>query len=361
MADEFRQSPPPYDPRRNTFRSRSELKDWQASDFEEVLEPSLPIIDPHHHLFRRVPNGYLVPDLLADLETGHNIVATVFMEGDTGYRRYGPEAFRPIGETEFVLASIAASEAAQRRNVARGLVGFADLRLGERVIPVLEGHLAAGQGRMRGIRQALRWDPFGIGLFGGDDPPHLATDTAFRAGLSCLAPLGLSFDVWIFHHQLEELVELVSAFPGTAFIVNHIGGPLGAGAYADKKREVLEQWRRGMAKLAEYPNVSIKLGGCGMLYFGFDFYKRARPPSSDTLARAWRPYFLHCIDLYGVDRCMFESNFPVDQQTCSYRTLWNAFKIVTRDFSEAEKSALYCSTASAAYRLMPQTRTHPPI
>ena len=340
---------PSYDPRRNSARTLEEVARWQGADTEAVLEPDLPIIDPHHHLFRRDRNGYLIPDLLSDLGSGHNVVATVFMEGHTGYRTTGPEELHPVGETEYALEAIQTNTTG--RNICAGIVAYADLMLGNRVVPLLEAQIEAGQGRLRGIRHAIRWDAAGIGLFGHDDPPHLAANPSFRQGFSHLASHRLSFDAWLFYHQIEEFIELVEMFPDTPIIVNHIGGPLGVGPYAGWRSEVHDRWRRGIARLAQYPNVWMKVGGCGMLYYGFDFYKQPTPPSSEQLAAAWKPYINHCIEQFGVDRCMLESNFPVDKQTCSYRVLWNTFKLLTCDFTAAEKTALYSGTATEAYRL----------
>ena len=176
-------------------------------------------------------------------------------------------------------------------------------------------------------------------------------DAGFRRGMAQLAPLDLNFDGWLFHHQLGEFADLAAAFPDMPMILNHVGGPLGVGRFAGHRQEVFEEWRKAMAEVARRPNVLVKIGGLGMLYYGFDFHARPEPPHSSELAEAWAPYVLECIELFGPSRCMFESNFPVDKQSCSYRSLWNAFKRITRDFSPDDKAALFSQTAAKTYRI----------
>lgn len=341
--------PKPYDPTSNSVRSLAETAQWQADESEEILEPSLPVIDPHHHIWLKQNNDYLASDLQRDLGSGHNILATVFVECTTAYRANGPTQMKPIGETEFVIRTLPVGSSLTR--FAAGIVGRADLSLGERVRPVLEAQIAAADGRFRGIRRPLRWDPEGIGLFGKPFQQSLALDPQFRRGIAQLEPLGLSFDGWMFHHQLHEFADLADRFPNTLMILNHAGGPLGVGRYAGRRAQVFKEWRGAMADLARRPNVFVKIGGLGMLYFGFDFHCRGNPPRSPELAAAWKPYVLECIALFGPQRCMFESNFPVDKQSCSYRSLWNAFKIITIGFSDAERTALFSETATNAYQL----------
>ena len=337
---------PAYDPRRNSVRSLAALAAWQQGTEEPVLEPELSIVDSHHHLWHRDSGTYLPVDFAADAG-GHAVVATVCIECGEGYRSVGPEALRPVGEMEFIAAEAAGAP----NGVGAAIVGRADLRLGVRVREVLEAHIEAGQGRFRGIRQPLRWDAAGIGMFGKPGPRALALDPAFREGFAELAPLGLSFDAWLFHPQLDELVDLARAFPDTAIILNHVGGPLGVGAYAGRRDEVLAVWRRGIVELARCPNILVKVGGLGMLYYGFDFHERAVPPDSVDLAAAWHPFAEECFDRFGVERCLFESNFPVDKQSCSYNALANAFKRLTRGFSETERSAFFSRNAARAYRI----------
>ncbi|WP_455274964.1 amidohydrolase family protein [Rhizobium herbae] len=338
-----------YDPTGNSVRSLAEAEEWHINENEEVIDADLPIVDPHHHIWLKAGDSYLAEDVERDFGSGHNIVATVFIECVTAYRANGLKEMKPVGETEFVVRSF--PERASGTRFAAGIVGRADLSLGDRVRPVLEAQIEAGQGRFRGIRRPVRWDPEGIGLFGKPFPQSLALNTDFRKGVAQLAPLGLSFDGWLFHHQLDEFGDLATAFPDTEMVLNHVGGPLGVGRFTGCRAEVFKDWRKAMAELAKRPNVLVKIGGLGMLYYGFDFHMQPTPPHSSVLAEAWKPYVLECLELFGPSRCMFESNFPVDKQSCSYRTIWNAFKGITRDFSQDEKTALFSGVASKTYRL----------
>ena len=323
---------------------------------ETALEADLPIIDPHHHLWDTPQRGqYFLPDLLADIGGGHNIVSTVFLECQSMYRKDGPPEMAPVGEVEFVngIAAMSASGQYGPCRVAEGIVGYADLRLGARVRPVLEAEIAAGGGRFRGIRQGVAWDGDpGIGKHASRlVAPRLVLDETFREGLAQLAPLGLSFETWQYHPQLADAADMARAFPDTTFILNHVGGVLGVGPYSGRRPEVLAGWRKDIATLAQCPNVNVKLGGAGMTSFGFDFHERDTPPSSGELAAAWRQYIEPCIEAFGVNRCMFESNFPPDKQSCGYTELWNAFKHITAGASAGEKKALYSGTAARVYRL----------
>jgi L-fuconolactonase len=327
------------------------LSQWQ----EEILDPDLPIVDPHHHLWERPAWRYLFDDLLADLQSGHRIVATVFVQCRSMHRADGPEALRPVGETEFVngVAAMSASGGYGPTRVCSGIVGHADLRLGARVQEVLEAHLRAGGGRFRGIRHIVAWDADASTLNPGNPAPAgLLADADFRAGFARLAPLGLSFDAWLYHPQLDELTDLARAFPETAIVLNHVGGPLGIGVYAGQRETVFARWRGAIRRLAACPNVSVKLGGLGMRISGFGFEALPSPPSSDTLAAAWRPYVETCIDAFGASRCMFESNFPVDQGSYPYAAYWNAAKHLASGASPAERADLFAGTASRVYRLV---------
>ncbi len=327
--------------------------DWVGSVAEDVIDPSLPIVDPHHHLWDHPGNRYLLPDLLADCASGHRIVATVFVECRAMYRRDGPEALRSLGETEFVngAAAMSASGAYGPTRACAGIVGNVDLRIGDDARRVLETHLAVSGGRLRGIRRGAAWHPDGIKATSANPPPGLLLDAAFRRGFACLAPLGLSFDIWALHTQLDEVTDLARAFPDTVLVLDHVGGPLGIGRYAGHRGEVLRTWTSSIRELARCPNVQVKLGGLGMHTLGWDFHSRASPPSSLELADAWRPYVQTCIEAFGADRCMFESNFPVDKGSCSYRHLWNAFKRLAAGASDDERTALFSGTATRVYRL----------
>jgi L-fuconolactonase len=330
---------------------------WLARYVEPIIEPDLPIVDPHHHLWDYRGFRYLFQDLLADTSGGHNIRATVFLQCRAMYRAGTDEAMAPIGETEFVngAAAMSASGNYGPTRLCAGIVGFADLTLGAAVDRVLEAHRRAAGDRFKGIRNSSVWDEDeSVKTVPGNIPRGLLLDDKFREGFARLGPLGLSFDAWLFHRQIPDLTDLARAFPGTAIVLNHIGGPIGMNAYAGKRDEVFRQWRDNISALAKVPNVYCKLGGMGMavMGFGFDDYdKHKTPVSSETLAAAWKPYIEHCIAAFGVERCMFESNFPVDKRTCSYPVLWNALKRLAAGCSPAEKTALFSATARKVYRL----------
>jgi L-fuconolactonase len=344
--------------RGNSYRNEVELKAWLAKrPTEAALEPELPIIDPHHHFWDQQPRGtYLLPQLLADMGGGHNIVSTVFLECRAMYRKDGPREMAAVGEVEFVngIAAMSASGNYGPCRVAEAIVGGGDLTVGaRRMRELLEAEMAVSGGRLRGIRHGVAWDGSEvIGRFASRVvPPRLVQDAKFREGFAELAKLGLSFESWQYHPQLADAIDLARAFPDTTIILNHVGGVLGVGPYAGHRQEVLAGWRKDIAEFAKCPNVYCKLGGVGMTSFGFDFHEREVPPSSEDLAAAWRQYIEPCIEAFGVDRCMFESNFPPDKQSCGYTELWNAFKRITANASAAEKTALYSGTAARVYRI----------
>ena len=327
--------------------------EWLAQVTEEVVEPELPICDPHHHLWDYPENRYLLDELLADTDSGHNIVSTLFMECGSMYRADGPEALTPVGETEFVngIAAMSASGGYGATRACAAIVGYADLNLGPAVGDVLDAHAAASS-RFRGIRHAASWDA-------SDDVRNSHTapvkgmlaDARFRTGLKELGKRGMTFDGWLYHPQIPELTDLARAFPDQPIIFDHFGGPLGIGPYAGRRTRIFEYWKGAVAELAECPNVVAKLGGLVMAINGFGFHKRERPATSDELVAATRDYHLHMIDCFGVDRCMFESNFPVDKVSCSYPVLWNSFKKIVAGFSAAEKAALFHDTAVRVYQV----------
>lgn len=327
---------------------------WLARRTEPVLEPGLPIIDPHHHLWDHPGNRYLLQEFLADADSGHDIRATVFIECGSMYRPGGDPLLRAIGETEFAngAAAMAASGLYGSCRVGAGLVAYADLLAGDRAGAVLEAQIAAGNGRVRGIRNISAWhkDPAARGSL-ADPPPGMLLDPSFQRGFSHMARLGLVFDAWMYHTQLSELCVLASRFPDTTIVLNHVGGPIGIGPYADRREQVFQAWRASIGELAAYPNVHLKVGGFGMRLFGFGFQDHELPPLSEELAPAWHPYVDTAIQAFGTNRCMFESNFPVDKAVCSYASVWNTFKRLTAGWSPSEKAAVFSGTASRIYRL----------
>ena len=332
---------------------------WLALTQEETLEPALPICDPHHHLWPSrgagyVAQRYLLDEMLEDVYSGHNIVSTVFIECGTMFKADGPEHLRPIGETEFVngIAAMSASGEFGPTRIAAGIVGTVFLREGDRAADVLDRQIAHAGGRFRGIRAGATWhESPEVENHRTNPPPHLYADSNFRQGFRHLAPRQLSFEAWCYHTQLPELTELARAFSDTTVVLDHFGGPIGVGPYAGKADEVFEAWKAAIGPLSECPNVVAKLGGIAMPVNGFDWHKRPKPPTSQELMQATRRYYEHTIERFGVERCMFESNFPVDKISCSYNVLWNSFKRLTAGYSAAEKAALFHDTAARVYRL----------
>ena len=327
---------------------------WLKLTEEAPIEPDLIICDPHHHLWGLPRGHYFLEELLADISGGHNIIQTVFIECRAMYRKAGSKEMQPIGETEFVQGIAAQSASGQYgpTNVAAGIVGFADLTLGVAVEPVLEAHIAASRDRFRGIRYISTWHESNDIISSRDDRPRgVLLDPKFQEGFACLHKYNLSFDSWLYHTQLAELVDLARAFPEIPIILNHIGGPLAIGPYAGKREEVFQEWKLRITELAGCPNVVVKLGGLGMEICGFGWHQRTTPPNSAELVEAMAPYYLWCIEQFGADRCMFESNFPVDKMSYSYTVLWNAFKRITKDFSLEDRKLLFHDTAVRVYRL----------
>jgi predicted TIM-barrel fold metal-dependent hydrolase len=328
--------------------------EWVAKTTEPALEPELPIVDPHHHLWQRAANDYMFHDLLADTQTGHNIVATVFVDCHSMYRKGGPAELRCIGETEFTngVAAMSASGIYGNLRACQGIVSHVDLRLGARAGAVFDAQIAAGNGRFKGIRYQTGWDADpGIRNSRTDPTPELTRDKTWREGFKELAKRDLTFDAWLYHPQIGEIAELADAFPNTSIILDHVGGPLGYASYANRHDEVRTVWKKTMAELAKRQNITVKVGGLGMAMGWFDFYQRPKPPGSQELADAFRPWVEICIELFGANRCMYESNFPVDKITSGYGVLWNAFKRISAKASAAEKTALFSGTASRVYKL----------
>ncbi|MGG5888554.1 amidohydrolase family protein [Falsiroseomonas sp. HC035] len=327
---------------------------WLAARQEEILDPDQLIVDPHHHLWDRPNWRYLLDEMLADIRAGHDVRATVFVQARAMHRASGPEAMKPVGETEFAngVAAICASGIHGDVRVCAGIVGMADLTLGAAVRPVLEAHIRAGGDRFRGIRHSATWDPDPAMLNPAYNPAEDMLDSpGFREGFAQLAPLGLSFDAWLYFHQLPRLIRLARAFPETKIVLDHCGGILGIGRYAGKRDEVFAAWSASMRELATCPNVMVKVGGLGMRLPGFGLDEADIAPSSEMLVEAWRPWMEPCLEMFGTDRCMFESNFPVDKGGYGYAAGWNAFKRLAQAASAEEKADLFWRSATRFYRL----------
>ena len=329
-------------------------RDWLDRRKEPILEPALPIVDPHHHLWQRPGWRYLLEDLQADTGSGHNIVATVYMEARSMYRDQGPEDMRPVGETEFAngIAAMCSSGICGKTRACAGIVGHVDLTLGSRVEPVLSALMRAGGERFRGIRHGVSWDA-DPSIVNPASParPGLLADKTFREGIAVLNRLGLSYDVSLYHPQIKELADLAGAFPDLRIVANHVGGVLGIGSYRGKRDEVFPRWQASIKALAARPNVFVKLGGLGQGYTGLGFNDDAEPPSSEKVAARFRPYVETCIEAFGASRSMFESNFPVDKISYSYAVFWNACKLMAKGASSTEKADLFAGAASRCYRL----------
>lgn len=332
-------------------------EDWLALRTEDVLEPTLPIVDAHHHLWA----GYLVPDLLRDLGSGHHFRATVYVEAAYRYRTEGDPRFASVGEVEYAdtVATEFASGAHGDVRACAGIVGRVDLSQGASAEDVLQACVAAAPERFRGIRHMVAWDAHpDVSKMRSPPPPDLLLDRRFREGIAKLAPLGLSYDTWCYHPQLPQLLDLADAFPDTTIVVNHTGGRLMQGPYAVNRDETFRIWKASMQELGRRPNVFVKLGGLSMRLFGFTFIDRDLPPSSEELAPAWAPTIETCIEAFGPARAMFESNFSTDKGGVSARVVWNAFKRIASGYSPTEKAELFAGSAVRAYRL-PQALARP--
>lgn len=329
------------------------LGEWLAlAEPEPVLLPDLPIIDPHHHLWDRGGHRYLRADLLADLTDGHRIDKTVFVECRAFYDTDLPEPMQPVGETRAIAAQAGAAEIDGRRiEPCAGIVARADLTLGSALAAVLDAHEAAAEGRLRGIRYSVAWDASPEIHAAYPTEPGMLGRADVRAGLALLAERGLSFDAWLYFHQIDELTALADAMPQLSIVLDHLGGPIGIGPYADRRDAVFAQWRKAIGRLAKRANVTVKLGGLGMALAGFGFRKCPRPPGSAELAAAWRPYIETAIEAFGPARAMFESNFPVDMSSGSYPSIWNAFKRIASGMSQEERLQLFHHTAGRIYRI----------
>jgi L-fuconolactonase len=325
---------------------------WLDQVDEDVIDPERRIIDPHHHLWQRPGSTYVLDELWSDTSSGHRIEKTVFIECRAGYRADGPEHLRCVGETEFVAAIARESQnGAAGKAVLSAIVPYADLTRAD-LQDTLAAHAEAGQGLFRGIRHAGAHEPQPEALtIPGRAVPGLYARDDFRVGMRVLGKLGLSYDTWHYHHQNRAFAEMARAVPDTTMVLDHFGTPLGVGQYAGRREEIFAQWKQDIAEIASCPNVFAKLGGLAMPDNGFGWDKRDTPASSDELVQAQYRYYMHAIECFGPARCMFESNFPVDKRSISYRVLWNALKKIAAGFSESEQHAMFYATAQRVYRL----------
>lgn len=330
-------------------------RQWLERRTEPAREPALEIVDAHHHLWDyESPYGrYDLDDLRLDTGAGHNVVQTVFIDCGANYRPDGPEAMRPLGETTFVAGRADAGDRTPGARIA-AIVGHVDLTLGAAAGEVLDQHVALAGGRFRGIRHAgARADDPAVPTSRTQPPADLYARPDFRQGAHQLAERGLSFEAWQYHHQLGAVADLARAVPDLAVIVNHLGGPLGVGANRDRRDDVRRALRSSLTELATVDNVWLKLGGIGMTRFGMTWHHDELPPSSDDVAAEWGELIRFAIDTFGPDRCLFESNYPVDGETVGYGVLWNAFKKMSDGYTALERADLFAGTARRVYRLEP--------
>ena len=329
--------------------------DWLVLRTETAVEPELPIVDPHHHLWDRPDHRYMAHDYMDDIRTGHTVVSTVFVQCRSMLRKDGPRDMAPVGEVDFAngAAALGASGLFEPTRVCEAIVGGADLALGDGVVPVLEAMIAVAGKRFRGVRNPVVWhENSEVQSSTASPPPRgLMSTQAFRKGVRQLARMDLSLDVWAYHTQLDEIQALARENPDMPVIVDHMGGPIGVGPYARDLPGMLADWAAGLHRLASLPNTFIKFGGAGMPVFGFGFHEATRPPSSDDLVRAWKRHYETCLHAFGPQRFMFESNFPVDNGSFSYAVLWNAFKKLSAGCSAAERHDMLAATAARVYRL----------
>lgn len=321
---------------------------------EPVLDAAQIIIDAHHHLYDRPGNRYLYQEMLEDSLRGHDVRATVFVQARHAYLTTGPEHLRAAGETEYAAQTAAACDSgcSGLPRICEAIVAHADLTLGDSVCSVLEAHIQAGSGRFKGIRMPLTWDQ-DASLLNPAYPTSssLMQDKRFLQGFARLKNYGLSFDAWLFFHQIEQLVNLARKFSDTPIVLNHCGGILGTGKYRDRHSDVRNAWLSAIKKLSICENVMVKLGGLGMPLSGLGFDASPRSPDSVELANAWSPWFEPLIEIFGPSRCMFESNFPADKISYDYVTCWNAMKRITKEASQEEKDALFWKSAADFYKI----------
>lgn len=327
------------------FTDSGQHDTWLNQVTEEIIEPDLPIIDAHHHLWLRNPPPYLALEYFKDIATGHNVVASVFAECHSMYRQQGPEAFKPVGESEFVsgVGAMSDSGAFNGVQICKVMFGAVDLTLGDKVKPVLESHDIASGGRFRGVRAAANHHP---DFQSSVDDPNYLEQPAVRKAIACLGEYGHSLDCWVYHTQLHQVAALASDFPDLTIILNHFGVPILGGPFRGRGDEVFQDWQKSIAEVAQYPNVVFKLGALPIRR-----ESRELPPTSDEIVAAWRSWTDVAIEHFSPARCLFESNFPVDKRHCSYHVLWNACKKLAGGYSDSEKADLFAGTAKRAYRI----------
>lgn len=345
-------------PQTDFSRTQPPDVDWLArAEPEEPIRPDLPIIDTHMHLWHHASGyRYFVEEHAADIATSkRKIAATVYVECGSYYRADGPADMRSVGETQYAagMAAIAESGKYGDTRIAGGIVANADMTADPaRLDDILDAHEDAANGRLRGIRRSAKWDADPVVASGKvADGPGILTDLQFQVGVRLLARRGLIYEATIFHPQIEDVTDLARAAPDTTIVVNHCGSPLGYGGYRGKEDAVFADWHASMHELSQEPNVTVKLGGMLMSLGNFDFKAAKRPPTSEEIAELWRPWLESCVDLFGPERCMLASNFPVEKAGIGYSAIWNVFMRVFSSYSDDELRKLTSGTASHVYSL----------
>ena len=333
-------------------------QEWLNQLIEDPILPNIPIIDPHHHLWDVGFGRYYIEELLEDINSsGHNILSTVYIMSSSNtkiYSKDGLEEFKPLTEIEFATSEGKRADLIPNNKVKvnASIVGSVDLTYGNKLKPVLEKAVNISEGRLKGIRMLLasHTDPrISSGAVKSD--LGLMLHPNFIDGAKCIQDANLSLDFWIYHTQLNEMEKIARALPDLTIILNHIGGPIHLGEYEGKQAATHREWRSAMMRLSRIPNINVKLGGLGMAVNGAKFHNSKFPPNSVQLSDVWKPWIYETIDMFGFDRCMFESNFPVDKGSCSYGTLWNAFKILAKDMSDDEINKLFSKNAAKIYKI----------
>ena len=333
-------------------------KEWLDLNKEIAIEPELKICDPHHHLWDNNKNyiqpTYLLPEILEDINSGHNIVSTVFIECGAMYNPDDPIEKQVISETEFVngIAAMSNSGLYGTTRIAAGIVGSAPLLLGDKVAKILDKHISVAPDRFKGIRSQAAMHPDGtIPATRARPPEGVYINDKFQEGFSHLRSRNLSFEAWCYHPQLPQLIKLCQKFNDVTIILNHFGGPLGIGSFENKEKETYEYWKKNIKELSKCENVVAKLGGIAMEINGFNWHKNSIPPSGNELINRTKGYYETTLEYFGIDRCMFESNFPVDKISCSYVNLWNGFKNLTKHYSSNERDKLFHDNAARIYKI----------
>lgn len=297
----------------------------------------LPIVDPHHHLWDLENNIYPwlqqepPPQLVCgDIEPIRSSYAVQHLRADIGslpviktvHLQCDWDPSDPPGETRWLDAE------AQAHGLPTGIVAYARLQDAS-VGAVLDRHAEASN-RLRGIRQIMNWHADSVLTFGA--PEGLMRTAEWRRGFAHLAPRGLSFDLQLYPHQMAEADELAADFPGTSIVLNHGGMPV------DRSPDGFDLWRAGMRRLARHDNVSVKISGLGMV-------------DHRWTVESLRPIVGEIISIFGTERCMFASNFPVDGLYSSYAAVWHAFDTITAALSTEERRALFARNAERIYRI----------